>query len=66
MQPLKTLGRMVIVGLSINNYWEPTDVGFILNETFSFCKDREIDIIWQIEQKMKYNELRLYKHSKLY
>lgn len=38
-----------------------------LNEIFAFCRDRNIDIFWHIEQKMKYNELRPYKHGdKLY
>lgn len=35
----------------------------VLNEIFSFCEDMEIDIEWQIEQKMQYNELRPYKHG---
>lgn len=35
----------------------------LLNEIFAFCQDREIDIFWHIEQKMKYNELRPYKHG---
>ena len=35
----------------------------LLNEIFAFCKDRNIDIVWYIEQKMKYNELRPYKHG---
>lgn len=35
----------------------------ILNEIFAFCKDRNIDIFWYIEQKMKYNELHPYKHG---
>lgn len=35
----------------------------LLNEIFTFCKDRNIDIFWHIEQKMKYNELRPYKHN---
>ena len=33
------------------------------NEIFAFCRDRNIDIFWYIEQKMKYNELRPYKHG---
>lgn len=48
---------------SINNYWEPTDIGFILNEVFAFCRSRDIDIFWFIEQKMKYNESRPFKHG---
>ena len=35
----------------------------LLNEIFAFCLDRNIDIFWHIEQKMKYNELRPYKHG---
>lgn len=35
----------------------------LLNEIFAFCRDRNIDIFWYIEQKMKYNELRSYKHG---
>lgn len=35
----------------------------LLNEIFAFCRDRNIDIFWHIEQKMKYNELRPYKHG---
>lgn len=39
----------------------------LLNEIFAFCRDRSIDIFWHIKQKMKYNELRPYKHGdKLY
>jgi hypothetical protein len=40
------------------------DESFIfLNEIFAFCRDRNIDIFWHIKQKMKYNELRPYKHG---
>ncbi|WP_370859518.1 hypothetical protein [Phocaeicola plebeius] len=35
----------------------------LLNEIFSFCKNRGIDIMWYIKQKMRYNELRSYKHG---
>lgn len=35
----------------------------LLNEIFAFCRDRNIDIFWHIKQKMKYNELRPYKHG---
>lgn len=35
----------------------------VLNEIFSFCKSREIDIMFHIEQKMKFNSLRPYKHG---
>lgn len=39
------------------------DISEILNEIFAFCKDRNIDIEYFIEQKMKYNETRPYKHG---
>lgn len=39
------------------------DICIFMNEIFAFCKDRNIDIFWFIEQKMKYNELRPYKHG---
>lgn len=39
------------------------EVFVLLNEIFAFCKDKDIDIYWHIEQKMKYNELRPYKHG---
>lgn len=35
----------------------------LLNEIFAFCRDRNIDIFWHINQKMRYNELRSYKHG---
>ena len=39
------------------------ELSILLNEIFSFCKNRNIDIFWYIDQKMKYNELRSYKHG---
>ena len=38
----------------------------ILNEIFAFCRDRDIDLMWHVKQKMRYNELRCYKHGKEY
>lgn len=37
--------------------WEP------LMSIFALCKVRNIDIEWFIQQKMKYNKLRPYKHG---
>lgn len=34
-----------------------------LREIMSFCAKKKIDIFWHIEQKMRYNELRSYKHG---
>lgn len=35
----------------------------LLNEIFAFCYQRKINIIWFVQQKMKFNELRSYKHG---
>lgn len=48
---------------NITSYVMEWNVSEILNEIFAFCKDRKIDIFWHIEQKMRYNELRPYKHG---
>lgn len=48
---------------NITSYVMEWNISEILNEIFAFCKDRKIDIFWHIEQKMKYNELRPYKHG---
>lgn len=34
-----------------------------LGEILVFCVQKDIDILWHIERKMKYNELRSYKHG---
>lgn len=39
------------------------NIDAMLNEIFAFCRSREIDILWFIEQKMKYNESRPFKHG---
>ena len=35
----------------------------MLDAIFTLCRERKIDIMWHIEQKMKYNELRPYMHG---
>lgn len=32
-------------------------------DAIGYCKQKDIDIEWFIEQKMKYNKLRPYKHG---
>lgn len=39
------------------------DLPQALNEILAFCRCRDIDIQWHIEQKMRYNALRPYKHG---
>ena len=41
-------------------------IRLILNCIFSIAKRYNIDLLWHIEQKMKYNEMRPYKHGKKY
>lgn len=48
---------------NITNYIMEWDITVVLDEIFAFCRDRNIDIFWHIKQKMKYNELRPYKHG---
>lgn len=43
--------------------WLSQYISYCLGWIFSWCKDKNIDIMWYIEQKMKYNELRPYKHG---
>ena len=33
---------------------------------FAYCKSINVDLLWHIDMKMKYNELREYKHGKKY
>lgn len=48
---------------NITSYVMELNISEILNEIFAFCKDRKIDIFWYIEQKMRYNKQRPYKHG---
>lgn len=38
----------------------------IIYAIFAYCNTIEVDLLWHIEMKMKYNELREYKHGKRY
>ena len=41
-------------------------VNMMVMSIFGFAKHLDIDLLWHIEQKMKYNELREKKHGKKY
>lgn len=43
--------------------WLSEHISYSLSRLFSWCRYKDIDILWHIEQKMKYNELRPYKHG---
>lgn len=46
-----------------NSKWLDNHISYCLGWIFSWCRAKNIDIAWYIEQKMKYNELRPYKHG---
>lgn len=48
---------------NITSYVMEWNISEMLNEIFAFCKHKGIDIEYFIEQKMKYNETRPYKHG---
>ena len=35
----------------------------VLARVIAYCKQKDIDIEWFIEQKMKYNKLRSFRHG---
>lgn len=48
------------------NYDLPAAIDSMIFSLFAFSKHLGIDLLWHIEQKMKYNEFRGYKHGKRY
>lgn len=42
------------------------DISYSLIKIFGLAKHLNIDLLWHIEQKMRYNELRENKHGKMY
>lgn len=61
-QKMTTLLFCIIVGLSDDNISLSDTIYFIISVAYML----NIDIFWHIEQKMKYNEMRPYKHGKKY
>lgn len=49
-------------------YKTPLDCAIydVISNIFMYCNTMKIDLLWYIEMKMKYNELREYKHGKKY
>ena len=48
------------------NYSFESQIGHMLLSIFGLAKHLDIDLIWHVEQKMRYNELRENKHGKRY
>lgn len=42
------------------------DLNCAMTRLISLCVIHDIDLLWHVEQKMKYNEMRPYKHGKKY
>lgn len=53
----------IISELTNPKYTSITNIGYALNQIQKLADMLKIDILWHIEQKMKYNELRPYKHG---
>lgn len=49
-----------IVKYITDNFYKPDE---LLNEIFAFSASIKINIMWHIQEKMKYNQLRSYKHG---
>ena len=48
------------------DYSFESQIGHMLLSIFGLAKHMDIDLIWHVEQKMRYNELRENKHGKRY
>ena len=46
-----------------NSIWLKDMIDHVIGLIFAWCAYNSIDILWHIKQKMKYNELRPYKHG---
>lgn len=57
----------MVCNITDSNYIETHSLGSFLRvsliEILVFCVQKDIDIFWHIEHKMKYNELRPYKYG---
>lgn len=49
-----------IVKYITDNFYKPDE---LLNEIFAFSASIKVNIMWHIQEKMKYNQLRSYKHG---
>lgn len=49
-----------IVKYITDNFYKPDE---LLNEIFAFGASIKVNIMWHIQEKMKYNQLRSYKHG---
>ena len=52
-----------ITSFTPGRIWMGVNIHVVLMDIFSYCRAMGIDLLWFIEQKMKYNELRPYKHG---
>lgn len=46
--------------------WLNELINYSLGWIFGWCDNHKIDILWHIQQKVRYNKMRPYKHNKKY
>ena len=56
----------IVSNITMWSEYIDTCINSTLERIFALAKSRDIDLLWHINEKMKYNELRPNKHGKLY
>ncbi|WP_418495506.1 hypothetical protein [Coprobacter sp.] len=54
----------ILISKLSSDFYLPYKIDFCIKYIFELSKKMGIDILWHIETKMRYNELRSYKHGK--
>jgi len=53
----------IVTDITNINYPLKDKVFYVLSKVFALADILNIDLLWFIEQKMRYNEMREYKHG---
>lgn len=54
----------ILISKLSSDFYLPYRIDYCIKYIFELSKKMNIDILWHIENKMRYNELRSYKHGK--
>lgn len=57
---------LIVQNLSDARHSVEENINYSMRQILKLASFYDIDLLWHIEQKMKYNEFRGYKHGKLY
>lgn len=57
---------LIVRNLSDAGHSVEENINYSMRQILKLASFYDIDLLWHIEQKMKYNEFRGYKHGKLY